>query len=102
MDEPFAALDAQLREELQVELRRIQSTDTKTIIFVTHDVEEAVFLAGRVIVFSPRPACISADIDVGAILGPTRDLDSRDGRTFFELRTEILHMLRAGRTPRAA
>ena len=53
MDEPFGALDAQLREELQVELRRMQMEDAKTIIFVTHDVEEAVFLADRVIVFSP-------------------------------------------------
>ena len=102
MDEPFGALDAQLREDLQVELRRIQSADTKTIIFVTHDVEEAVFLADRVIVFTPRPARVAADIDIGAILGPLRDLDIRDGRIFFELRTEILHMLRAGRSIRAA
>jgi len=95
MDEPFGALDAQLREELQVELRRIQTEDAKTIIFVTHDVEEAVFLADRVIVFSPRPAVIRADIDVTAILGAARDLVTRDGAEFFRLRTEILHMLRS-------
>ncbi len=94
MDEPFGALDAQLREELQVELRRIQTEDTKTIIFVTHDVEEAIFLADRVIVFSPRPATIRADIDVTAILGSARDLATRDGEKFFTLRTQILHMLR--------
>ena len=94
MDEPFGALDAQLREELQVELRRIQTEDAKTIIFVTHDVEEAIFLADRVIVFSPRPAIIRADLDITAILGKVRDLTTRDGETFFRLRTEILRMLR--------
>ena len=95
MDEPFGALDAQLREELQVELRRIQSEDRKTIIFVTHDVEEAVFLADRIIVFSPRPALIRADIDVTAVLGAERDLATRDSAEFFKFRTSILHMLRA-------
>jgi NitT/TauT family transport system ATP-binding protein len=94
MDEPFGALDAQLREELQVEMRRIQIEDAKTIIFVTHDVEEAVFLADRVIVFSPRPAIIRADIDITAILGETRDLAMRDSTEFFRIRTQILHMLR--------
>jgi NitT/TauT family transport system ATP-binding protein len=94
MDEPFGALDAQLREELQVELRRIQTADAKTIIFVTHDVEEAVFLADRIIVFSPRPATIRADLDVTALLGKARDLALRDSAEFFRLRTEILHMLR--------
>src|SRR5262245_39820877 len=69
MDEPFGALDAQRREGLQVELRRIQSEDAKTIVFVTHDVEEAVFLADRIIVFSPRPARAIATIDVTAKLG---------------------------------
>jgi NitT/TauT family transport system ATP-binding protein len=87
MDEPFGALDAQLREELQVEMRRIQIEDAKTIIFVTHDVEEAVFLADRVIVFSPRPAIIRADIDITAILGETRDLAMRDSTEFFRIRT---------------
>jgi NitT/TauT family transport system ATP-binding protein len=95
MDEPFGALDAQLREELQVELRRIQTADAKTIVFVTHDVEEAVFLADRIIVFSPRPATIRADLDVTALLGKARDLALRDSAEFFRLRTEILHMLRA-------
>ena len=55
MDEPFGALDALTRERLQVELRQIQREEQKTIIFVTHDVEEAVFLADRIILFSARP-----------------------------------------------
>jgi NitT/TauT family transport system ATP-binding protein len=102
MDEPFGALDAQLREELQVELRRIQSEDRKTIIFVTHDVEEAVFLADRIIVFSPRPALIRADLDVTAVLGVKRDLATRDSAEFFKFRTSILHMLRAAHAKESA
>jgi NitT/TauT family transport system ATP-binding protein len=53
-----------------------------------------VFLADRVIVFSPRPAIIRADIDITAILGETRDLAMRDSTEFFRIRTQILHMLR--------
>ncbi|MFC5068675.1 ABC transporter ATP-binding protein [Flaviflagellibacter deserti] len=94
MDEPFGALDAQRRETLQVELRNIQKRDAKTVVFVTHDVEEAVFLADRVIVFSKRPARVVADIDITARLGADRHLDLRDSVGFFELRNEILRLLR--------
>ena len=95
MDEPFGALDAQRREQLQVEMRRIQNADAKTIVFVTHDVEEAVFLADRVIVFSPRPARVTADIDIGAKLGPERTLALRDSAEFFKIKTDLLHLVRA-------
>ena len=94
MDEPFGALDAQRREGLQVELRRIQSEDAKTIVFVTHDVEEAVFLADRIVVFSLRPARAIALIDVVGRLGTQRTLDLRDDPAFFRLRTEVLHLVR--------
>ena len=96
MDEPFGALDAQRREGLQVELRRIQQQDAKTIIFVTHDVDEAVFLADRIIVFSKRPARLLQEIDVDAVLGADRTLELRDGEAFFRLRTDILRLVRAG------
>jgi ABC-type nitrate/sulfonate/bicarbonate transport system ATPase subunit len=95
MDEPFGALDAQRREALQVELRRILEADAKTIVFVTHDVDEAAFLADRVIVFTRRPARILAEVDVTAGLGSHRDLETRDGRLFFELRSELLHLVRS-------
>jgi NitT/TauT family transport system ATP-binding protein len=98
MDEPFGALDAQRREQLQVEMRRIQNADTKTIVFVTHDVEEAIFLADRVIVFSPRPARIVADIDIGRRLGRDRTLELRDSAEFFHMKTELLHRVRATAT----
>ncbi|MDX6804859.1 ABC transporter ATP-binding protein [Terrihabitans rhizophilus] len=94
MDEPFGALDAQRREKLQVELRAIQRRDAKTVVFVTHDVEEAVFLADRVIVFSKRPARLLAEIDVTSRLGADRPLELRDGAEFFALRNEILRLLR--------
>ncbi len=94
MDEPFGALDALTRERLQVELRQIQTEEGKTIIFVTHDVEEAVFLADRIILFSTRPARILRDIDVAKTLGPNRDLECRETQAFFNLRNEVLHMIR--------
>jgi ABC-type nitrate/sulfonate/bicarbonate transport system ATPase subunit len=94
MDEPFGALDALTRERLQVELRQIQIEEEKTVIFVTHDVEEAVFLADRIILFSARPARVLKDIDVGAVLGPKRNLEIRESEAFFRLRNDVLHMIR--------
>ena len=94
MDEPFGALDALTRERLQVELRQIQAKETKTIIFVTHDVEEAVFLADRIIVFSARPARVLRDVDVTSILGTERNLAIRETEEFFRLRNDVLHMIR--------
>lgn len=94
MDEPFGALDALTREKLQVELRQIQSREAKTIIFVTHDVEEAVFLADRIIMLSARPARMVADIDVARILGDGRALEIRETEVFFKLRNEVLHRVR--------
>ncbi|MDR7419725.1 MAG: ABC transporter ATP-binding protein [Armatimonadota bacterium] len=64
MDEPFASVDAQTRMTLQEELTRIWETQRPTILFVTHDVEEAVFLANRVIVLSARPGRIRETISV--------------------------------------
>ncbi|TAK07885.1 ABC transporter ATP-binding protein [bacterium] len=64
MDEPFAALDAQTREVMQQELLKIWYRSKKTAIFITHQIDEAVYLADRVVVFSARPATIKADIRV--------------------------------------
>ena len=80
MDEPFGALDALTRERLQVELRQIQAEEAKTVIFVTHDVEEAVFLADRIVLFSARPARVLKDIDVASVLGAKRSL-CREGES---------------------
>jgi NitT/TauT family transport system ATP-binding protein len=64
MDEPFAAVDAQTRETLQDELLRIWAKTRKTIIFITHSIDEAVLLADRVVVMTPRPGRIKKTIDI--------------------------------------
>ncbi len=64
MDEPFAALDAQTRELMQVELTRIWSQARKTVLFITHQIDEAIFLSDRVLVMSARPGTILADITI--------------------------------------
>jgi NitT/TauT family transport system ATP-binding protein len=64
MDEPFSALDALTREELSVELQRIHMNTGATIIFVTHSIDEAVLLADRVVVLSPRPGRVREILDV--------------------------------------
>lgn len=64
MDEPFGALDAQTRAEMQQMLLELWKDEKSTIVFVTHDITEALLLADRIIVFSPRPASIVADLEV--------------------------------------
>ena len=65
MDEPFAALDAQTREVMQEELLRIWLTARKTVLFITHQIDEAIYLSDRVVVFSARPGRVKDIIDVG-------------------------------------
>jgi NitT/TauT family transport system ATP-binding protein len=64
MDEPFAALDAQTREVMQAELLRIWNAAKKTVVFVTHQIDEAVYLSDRVIVMTARPGRVIADIKI--------------------------------------
>ena len=64
MDEPFSALDAQTREIMQAELQRIWEEGRKTVLFVTHQIDEAVFLSDRVLVFARRPGRILEDVAI--------------------------------------
>jgi NitT/TauT family transport system ATP-binding protein len=71
MDEPFAALDAQLREQLQAELRRVVQSTGIAVLFVTHDLEEAALLSDRVVVIGGAPGRVIDEISIS--LGPNRD-----------------------------
>jgi NitT/TauT family transport system ATP-binding protein len=64
MDEPFGALDAQTREDMQDELLRIWAQSKKTVLFVTHSIEEAIYLSDRVLIMTPRPGRILADLSI--------------------------------------
>lgn len=64
MDEPFGALDAITRDQIQSDLQQLWLQSRKTVVFITHSIDEAVYLADRVIVLSPRPAKIAADIKI--------------------------------------
>ena len=64
MDEPFSALDAQTREILQKEMLRIQAETRKTVLFVTHDLDEAIYLSNRVVVMAAKPGRIKAIVDI--------------------------------------
>ena len=87
MDEPFGALDAITRYKLQDDLLHITKSQNKTVIFVTHDIDEAVFLADKIVIMSPNPGRIKAVIPIG--LGSHRD---RTGGDFLQLRDKVFRI----------
>jgi NitT/TauT family transport system ATP-binding protein len=94
MDEPFGALDALTRERLQLQLLQLRNAERKTVIFVTHDVDEAVFLSDRIIVFSARPARVLRNVRVSAELPRDRTMEIVESPAFRKLRREVLALIR--------
>ena len=92
MDEPFGALDEMTRERMQMELLRIWSQTSTTVIFVTHSIPEAAFLSSRVIVMSARPGRITGVI--GVDLPRPRAFETREDARFFAKVTEVRECLR--------
>jgi NitT/TauT family transport system ATP-binding protein len=93
LDEPFGALDVQTKEDMQLLTRRIWADTGTTVLIVTHDVEEAVFLGQRVVVLGSDPGRVVADLEVP--LGDDRPLTTKRDPSFLALRACIEDMVRA-------
>jgi NitT/TauT family transport system ATP-binding protein len=98
MDEPFASVDAQTRFELEDLLRRVQQEQGTTVLLVTHDIDESVYLADRILVLSASPARKVADLVVD--LPADRDqIRTRESAAFVAARGEVARHLAAARWP---
>ena len=95
MDEPFSALDALSRDEMSYELLRIWSERPKTVLFITHSIPEAVLLADRIMVMTPRPGTIAKILDIP--LPRPRDMNTQANPLFTELSTSIRKLIFSGR-----
>jgi NitT/TauT family transport system ATP-binding protein len=93
MDEPFGALDALTREQMRLDLEALWLATRKTVIFITHSIDEAVLLADRVVVMSPRPGRVEEILDLR--LSRPRGLDARRTREFAEATERITNIFLA-------
>ncbi|MER5393321.1 ABC transporter ATP-binding protein [Saccharopolyspora sp. NPDC002686] len=92
MDEPFASVDAQTRFELEDLLLRVRKQFDSTVLLVTHDIDESIYLADRVFVLSKSPATVVSDLEIP--LGDERDqITTRESETFVHLRSEVARLL---------
>jgi len=94
MDEPFGSVDAQTREDLQDLLLRVRVGRDITILLVTHDIDESVYVGDRVIVLTPGPGQVRANIPVN-LPAPRDQISTKELREFTHLRTEISRLVRA-------
>ncbi len=92
MDEPFAALDAQTRETLQEELLKIWQASQKTIVFITHSIDEAIYLSQRVAIMTSRPGRIKEIIEIPASL-KSKGEDIRSSADYGKIRHHIWSLL---------
>ncbi len=90
MDEPFGALDALTREQMRIDLETLWMRRRMTVLFITHSVDEAVLLADRVVVMTPRPGKVDQILDVG--IARTRGLGARRDPAFLHLEEEITEL----------
>ena len=103
LDEPLAAVDAQTRADMQDLLLELARTYKQTCLLVTHDVDEAVYLADRVVVLSRRPTCVVESIDVG-LPKPRDQIETRADPIYLDIRGHVLSRIRtmqAGGAPSA-
>ena len=94
MDEPFASVDAQTRADLEDFLLSVRKTYDRTVLFVTHDIDEAVYLSDRVIVLSNRPSVVLGDIAID-LERPRDQLKTKADERFIKLRNAIYGMIRS-------
>lgn len=92
MDEPFGALDSQTRELMQEELQNIWQQTGKTALFVTHDIEEAIYLGDRVIIFSARPGRLKEEVRID--LPRPRKIEVKNTKEYWEYRNQVWLLLR--------
>jgi NitT/TauT family transport system ATP-binding protein len=91
MDEPFGALDAITRDQMNLELQRLWQASPTTVVFVTHSTHEAIFLADRVVIMTPRPGTIAADVSID--LKRPRRLVDRESTKFVRCVAEVQSVL---------
>ena len=87
MDEPFSALDPQTKADMQLLMRQIWQVEKPTVLFVTHDIEEAVFLSSKIYVLTARPGTVKKEVQV--YLPYDRDLSLKDTEQFIRIRKEV-------------
>jgi NitT/TauT family transport system ATP-binding protein len=93
LDEPFASVDAQTREDLEDLLATVAAAQSKTVLFVTHDIDEAVYLSDTVVVLTPPPARVAAVVPIG-LPRPRTQIATREDRRFLDARKAIHAFLR--------
>lgn len=97
MDEPFAALDSQTREEMQDMITLLSQLEKTTVVFVTHDIEEAIYLSDRVFMFSPRPGRLSDAIDIP--FGKKREASLKIDPEFLRIKKYLQNKISADMQP---